>query len=84
MDEFIIRPLKIEKLHTTTMGEERIRRNLGLENANIVEWCKKAVANATDSAIVRRGKNWYVSGDDFVITINAHSHTIITAHKEVT
>jgi hypothetical protein len=83
MNKYIMRPLNIEKLHTTTMGEERIRRNLGLENADTVEWCKKAVADAPDSAIVRRGKNWYVSSDDFVITINAHSHTIITAHKEV-
>jgi hypothetical protein len=83
MDKFIIRPLDIKKLHTTPMGEERIRCNLGLENADVVEWCKKAVANAPDSAIVRRGKNWYVSGDGFVIIINAHSHTIITAHKEV-
>jgi hypothetical protein len=32
-------------------------------------------------AIVRKGKNWYVSRDDFTLTINAHSHTIITAHK---
>ncbi|MDR0913566.1 MAG: DUF3781 domain-containing protein [Oscillospiraceae bacterium] len=73
--------IDIQKLHTTPMGAERIRRNLGLGNADVVEWCKNAVANAPDSAIVRRGKNWYVSGDGFVITINVHSHTIITAHK---
>ncbi|MDR1592225.1 MAG: DUF3781 domain-containing protein, partial [Prevotellaceae bacterium] len=25
--------------------------------------------------------NWYVSVDNCVITVNAHSYTIITAHK---
>jgi ribosomal protein S18 acetylase RimI-like enzyme len=71
-----------DKLHATPMGEERIRRNLGLGTGDVTEWCKRAVANAPDSAIVRRGKNFYVSGDGFVLTINAHSFCIITAHKE--
>jgi hypothetical protein len=30
----------------------------------------------------RRGKNWYVSAENCVITVNAHSYTIITAHKK--
>ena len=29
-----------------------------------------------------RGKNWYVSVDGCVITVNAGSYTIITAHRE--
>ncbi|MDR1980353.1 MAG: DUF3781 domain-containing protein [Tannerellaceae bacterium] len=32
--------------------------------------------------ITRTGKNWYVRGDGFVITINAQSFTIITVHRE--
>ena len=32
--------------------------------------------------IIRKGKNWYVSIDDIIITVNAYSYTIITAHKE--
>jgi hypothetical protein len=71
--------IPIEKLHTTLMGEERIVRNLALKTANVVAWCKQAVMNA--SSIERKGKNWYVYGNGFVITINAHSNTIITAHK---
>ena len=31
--------------------------------------------------IERNGKNWYVIIDDSVITVNASSYTIITAHK---
>jgi hypothetical protein len=34
-----------------------------------------------NSVIVRKGKNWYVNVDNCEITINAHSYTIITAHK---
>ena len=32
--------------------------------------------------ITRNGKNWYISIDACKITVNAHSYTIITAHKE--
>ena len=31
--------------------------------------------------IERKEKNWYAAAEDCVITINAHSYTIITAHK---
>ena len=73
--------IDIEKLHTTAMGEERIRRNLGLKTDDIVAWCRQVVRDADAGAITRKGKNRYVSRDDFTLTINAHSHTIITAHK---
>jgi hypothetical protein len=43
-----------------------------------VAWCRKQIKNADD--IARKGKNWYVHTGDSVITINAHSYTIITAH----
>jgi hypothetical protein len=63
------------------MGKERIRRNLGLAVDDVVVWCKQAVLAAGADDIARRGKNWYVGGAGFILTINAHSHTIITAHK---
>ena len=34
------------------------------------------------NSIIRKGKNWYVSIDDIIITVNAYSYTIITAHKQ--
>ncbi|MDR3208949.1 MAG: DUF3781 domain-containing protein [Rickettsiales bacterium] len=58
-----------------------MRRNLGLETSDVVAWCKTAVSKASKESIVRIGKNWYIYGNDYVLTINARSHTIITAHK---
>ncbi|MDR0367256.1 MAG: DUF3781 domain-containing protein [Rickettsiales bacterium] len=73
--------IPIESLHTTMLGEKRIKRNLGLETNDVVSWCKSAVSCADKGAFVRKGKNWYVYGDNYVLTINAYSNTIITAHK---
>jgi len=69
----------IDKLHTTKMGEERIIRNLKLQIEDVVLWCKEAVKSA--DIIIGQGKNSYVYKAGVVITINTHSHTIITAHK---
>jgi hypothetical protein len=59
---------------------ERIKRNLCLDVEDVVNWCRQKVHDA-NSSIIRKGKNWYVNTADCVITINAHSYTIITAHK---
>ena len=69
----------IDKLHTTELGIERIKRNLELGVADVVDWCKLKIGQADE--IVRKGKNWYVYVDNAVITVNACSYTIITAHK---
>ena len=69
----------IDKIHTTEMGVERIRRNLGLETGDAVKWCKNQIVQAGE--ITRQGKNWYVRADNSIITVNAYSYTIITAHK---
>lgn len=69
----------IEKLHTTEMGVERIKRNLSLEVNDVVEWCKIRILH--ENAIVqRRGKNWYIQTEGCEITVNAYSYTIITTH----
>ncbi|WRS31230.1 DUF3781 domain-containing protein [Actinomycetaceae bacterium MB13-C1-2] len=72
------------KLHTTELGVERIRRNLSLSTDDVVTWCQEVIASHTtdDSCITQRGKNWYVDCGDCIITVNAHSHTIITAHRK--
>lgn len=70
----------IDKLHTTPMGVVRIRRNLGIDVDNVVEYCRTCILSP-ESVIKRRGKNYYVYGADFVLTINAASNTIITAHR---
>ena len=69
----------IDKIHTTPAGDERVRRNLSLQTGDIVTWCKDAVKRA--DIIIGRGKNWYVYSGGVVITINARSCTIITAHR---
>lgn len=71
----------IGKLHTTEMGVERIRRNLSLEAEDAVEWCRLKILD-TSAVISRKGKNWYVNVDHCEITVNAHSYTIITAHRK--
>lgn len=71
----------LEKIHTTELGFARIKKNLSLETNYVVEWCKEKIISS-NAAITRSGKNWYVNVDGYVITINAYSYTIITAHKE--
>ncbi len=72
--------LNLNKLHTTKLGIERIKRNLSLEEIDVVQACRDMIQD-TNSSITKRGKNWYVNINSCEITINAHSLTIITAHK---
>ena len=70
----------IDKLHTTEMGAVRIKNNLGIDDEDAVEYCKSLTLDQR-AEICRKGKNWYVSVEDVVITVNAYSYTIITAHR---
>jgi hypothetical protein len=69
----------IEKIHSTELGILRIKRNLELETKDVVDWCKRKTKQADN--IYMKGKNWYVSFENCILTINAHSYTIITAHR---
>lgn len=71
----------LNRLHTTRLGVERIKRNLSLDTDDVINWCKIKI-NSANTVITRNGKNWYANVDGCIITINAHSYTIITAHKE--
>lgn len=71
----------LDKLHTTGLGIARIKRNLSLDVEDVVEWCKTKI-NSVHAVITRKGKNWYVNIETYIITVNAHSYTIITAHKK--
>ena len=73
----------IRKLHTTPMGMNRIRRNLGLgeDLSDVVEFCRNAIIR-DDCQITRQGKNWYCEIGGIIITVNAYSYTIITAHAQ--
>lgn len=68
----------LDKLHTTELGIKRIQRNCKI-NEDVVKWCYNKILK-TEAVITRKGKNWYISIDKCIITVNAHSYTIITAH----
>ncbi len=70
----------LDKLHTTDMGVERIIKNTGLDNEDVVSWCREMIMNKK-ADIVRQGKNWYVRNGGCEITINAKSYNVITAHR---
>jgi hypothetical protein len=71
----------IERLHTTEQGAVRIRRNLALETEDPVSWCRQKILDRR-AVITRKGKNWYIENGGCVITVNAGSLTIITAHRK--
>lgn len=71
----------LDKLHTTELGIVRIKRNLSLNTDLVVEWCREEIL-AENTVITQKGKNWYADTGTCIITINAHSYTIITAHKK--
>ena len=72
----------IDKVHTTPMGIDRIKRNLELCNdIDVVLWCREKIMHK-GAIIKKQGKNWYIRSEGCIITVNASSYTIITAHKE--
>ena len=71
----------LDKLHTTDLGIVRIKKNLTIGTDDVVAWCKEKI-NLPHAIITKKGKNWYVNVDGFIITVNAHSYTIITAHQK--
>ena len=71
----------LDKVHTTEMGMDRIKRNIEVDVEDIVAYCIDKIKQE-NAVIERKGKNYYVSVDGIIITVNASSYTIITAHKE--
>ena len=70
----------LDKVHTTEMGAERIKRNLKIEYDDVVKYCIDKIKK--DACVIKRnGKNWYAQVDGQIFTVNAYSYTIITAHR---
>ncbi len=63
------------------MGVDRIKRNLQITNDDVVKYCHEIIMSS-DAHFKRKGKNWYIYYCNITITVNAHSYTIITAHKD--
>ncbi len=68
----------IDKVHTTKLGVDRIKKNLNI-NGDVITYCKSIILNK-DSVISIKGKNYYCKLNNIIITINRKSYTIITAH----
>ena len=79
MDERQILLENTDKIHSTPMGIERIRKNLGLDSPDAVRYCKSKISDKNCN-IYKRGKNWYCETENIRITVNSYSYTIITAH----
>lgn len=60
----------INKIHTTNMGLDRIKKNLKLDNYDIIEYIKNIIKNK-DTIIYKKGKNYYCETDNTIITINS-------------
>lgn len=71
----------IDKLHTTEIGIDRIKRNLKINTENVVKYCKEKILD-NNCNIYKQGKNWYCEVDNIIITVNSYSYTIITAHTK--
>ena len=71
----------LDKVHTTEMGVDRIKRNIDVDVEDVVAYCIDKIKQE-NAVIERKGKNYYVTVDGIIITVNASSYTIITAHKE--
>ena len=69
----------IDKIHTTEMVIDRIKKNLKVNTNDVVEFCKNKILDKNCN-IYKQGKNWYCEIDNIKITINSYSYTIITAH----
>ena len=70
----------IDKIHTTKLGVERIKKNINI-NCDVVSYIKEIILN-NDTNIYKKGKNYYCEYNNIIITINSYSYTIITAHKK--
>lgn len=70
----------LDKLHTTELGELRIRKNVG-DVPDVVKWARAQIGQP-GADISRVGKNFQIQTRDHLITVNAKSFTIITAHKK--
>ena len=69
----------VDKIHTTEMGVDRIKRNLRIDEEDVVGYCINKILDKNCN-IYKQGKNWYCEAGNIKITVNSYSYTIITAH----
>lgn len=67
--------VNIDKIHTTIMGIDRIKKNINIDGA-VVDFCK----NILNTNITKKVGIGIVLIIIFLITVNAYSYTIITEY----
>jgi hypothetical protein len=55
----------LNKIHTTELGKERIKKNLCLTDNDVVKWCKRNIQDK-NAGIFREGKNYYINVNNCV------------------
>ncbi|MBK5201089.1 MAG: DUF3781 domain-containing protein [Spirochaetaceae bacterium] len=70
----------LDKLHTTERGVARIKKNLNIDTELAVKYCYNKILEE-NTIINRKGKNWYATTNNCIISVNAYTFTIITAHS---
>lgn len=68
----------INLIHTTNLGNERIKNNLNMD-CDVVKYLKNKILH-NNSIIYKKGKNYYCVIDNVCITVNSSNYCIITAH----
>ena len=70
----------LTRLHTTDLGERRIRLYLGLsEDTDPAAYCRELILNGSE--VVKQGKYHYFTAGNLRITVNSQSMTIITVRR---
>lgn len=82
MDNSEILRSNLNRLHTTPLGVERIRKNLKIDCDDVVEYCRRMISDKSCKN-AKTGKNFYCETENAVITVNSFSYTIITAKQIV-
>lgn len=82
MDNSEILLANLNRLHTTSLGAERIRKNLKIDCEDVVGYCRDIISGKS-CKISKTGKNFYCEAENAVITVNSFSYTIITAKQIV-
>lgn len=78
--ELEIKSALADRIHTTPMGADRIKRNLKTDADAIFLY--QSIIRNENCTVRRQGKNWYCENGGVTITVNASNYTVITAHNK--
>ncbi|MDD3219403.1 MAG: DUF3781 domain-containing protein [Lachnospiraceae bacterium] len=70
----------LDKVHTTEMGIERIKRNLSLDTDDVVEWCKDKIKSSS-ADIRRNGKNSECNRNSYLTNAEIYVRAITGGYK---